>query len=456
MVGRRYAVIVALVAFVVSGVALVRADPVTLPKPVKVELAAKEGKKVTRGLLISYDDDIATVKIGDAEQQLNWTDIDAGSAYQARVKLIDRKVAQDWFGLGAFAWRMGAEKQSRAAFDQAVKLQADLRAEADKILASPAGPKTPPVKDDAKGNPKDDTVAPPPGDAPPAQPGRDDDSKDGKVTKFLPATEEQAARAMAAARKAAQGVEEEIGVKLADFETDHFLVFTDWDPAEYKFLKDNVEGAYRCVAKQFDMDPRQNVFVGKLPIYMFSKKEDFQKYSLTFDHFPTTDLVLGYYHGNTSGVGHMVMWKPETRNGKTLAEAEKLWAYVLTHEFTHAFVARYRTNAQIPRWMNEGIAEVIAGSQFPKPENRRWARFMAQKDADVSFLFNDKQMPAGEYYPVMMTMVEVLVVDDRKAFLKTFNDIKDGVDPKDALKINFKLDYDGLVKAWRRYAKGLR
>jgi hypothetical protein len=246
-----------------------------------------------------------------------------------------------------------------------------------------------------------------------------------------------------------------MGVTFTEFQTDHFICFNDWDAREAQFLKNNLEGAYATVSKQFEIPVKENVFVGKLPVLMFAKHEDFTKFASQVDRFPVPKTVAGYYmtmvtsEGQQTG-GHMAMWKPDI-TGNNVSEAERQWAYTLTHEFTHAFVARYRTNQRIPRWLNEGVAEVIANSKFPRQGVRDFARRMALKGADVSSVFDDNNMPGGEMYPVMMTLVETLIADDRKAFLKYFDDIKAGVDPEEALKKYYNTDYDGLVKAWKKY-----
>jgi hypothetical protein len=61
-------------------------------------------------------------------------------------------------------------------------------------------------------------------------------------------------------------------------------------------------------------------------------------------------------------------------------------------------------------------------------------------------------MPSGNYYPVMQTMVELLVNKGRKNFIAMIDAIKDGTEPEAALKQFYKLDYAGLTKEWRDYA----
>ncbi len=294
-----------------------------------------------------------------------------------------------------------------------------------------------------------DSVAPPV-----AQPGRKKGEKAERL-KFTAATPEEAAAAMKRVRDKEAKISEKLKLTLVSFETDHFIVFTDWDTREHAFLKKNLEQAYKVVSRQFEMSVKENVFVGKLPVYMFSKYGDFSRFASTVDGFTTNPSVAGYFRGLPKGEGHMAMWKPnESMTGsRDIKDAERLWGYVLVHEFTHAFLSRYRSNEVIPRWLNEGIAEVVAAGVFPFPERYRIAKMMAHQAPDLMPLFDDEVMPPGIYYPVMQTMVELLVKTDRKKFLAMIDDIKDGVDPEDALRKHFKTNYAGFSEGWRTWAK---
>jgi hypothetical protein len=312
--------------------------------------------------------------------------------------------------------------------------------------------------DDAAKADDGELIRKPGDDTPLPQPPRPKDEKVERV-KYAPATPEQSEAAMKRARENGQKVQSELGIKLTEVETDHFLLFTDWDPREHAFLKKNLEDAYRVVSKQFDMSPKDNIFVGKLPVYMFAKLRDFQRFARKYDDFPLPpdSRVAGYYRGNDQGMGHMAMWKPDESltGGGDAVPPERMWGYVLVHEFTHAFIARYRSNEFIPRWLNEGIAEVIASGEIQLPDRRRMAREAAVQNMDVMFLFDDANMPEGKHYPVMQSMVELLVKTDRKQFIKFVDAIKDGTEPEEALKAIYKTDYEGFVRAWREYAKKL-
>ncbi len=272
-------------------------------------------------------------------------------------------------------------------------------------------------------------------------------------SKYQSSTPEDNAKAITDAQKVAAETGDKLQMKFAEMQTEHFIIFTDWDPREYNFLKSNCENAYTSVSRMFEMSPKDNIFVGKLPIYMFTKRADFYEFAKKIDDFQPPQGLAGYCHSSTDGFSHMAMSKPDASlTDNNIRQAERVWSYVLTHEFTHAFVARYRTNHLMPRWLNEGVAEVVANSAFPRPESRRFARMMADS-GNITSIFDDRNMPGGEMYPVMMTMTEALIKVDPKKFLGYFNALKDGADPEKCMKETYGVDYAGLETAWRKYIK---
>jgi hypothetical protein len=280
-----------------------------------------------------------------------------------------------------------------------------------------------------------------------------------KPQKFVAATKEQSDAAIAAAKKRGAEVEDVMKVKFGIIESPHFIIFTDWDKREYDFLRSNMEAAYEIVSRQFEIPVKDNVFIGKLPVYMFAKQEDFQKFSRDADGSEAPANVLGYYMGNNLGFGHMTMWKPKPGSTKKeTSDAERKWATVLTHEFTHAFVARYRTNNFIPRWLNEGLAEVVAHKQFPRayPIYPYVRDRQTTRGGSIQDVLTDKGMLSGDDYPVAQTVVETLLVGQPKSFLPFFNDIKDGMSAEEALQKEYKTDLKGLENNWKQYIKNAK
>ncbi|HTL29773.1 MAG TPA: hypothetical protein VL282_11145 [Tepidisphaeraceae bacterium] len=416
------------------------AESVTLVKPIYTEiyLRSAQAQKIA-GQLLRYDDETLVVKTSSGERELHWLDLTGTSAYALRARLIDKTKPEDWMAVGRLAWSLGASEQAQRAFDSAIKLDSSLRAKVKEIQATPAGSVLRSAATSAT------TRAVNSGSSSPDA---------GAVVNFQKSTPQQDADAILRAQNFAKGVADEMKLHFTELQTTHFIIFTDWDPQEFEFLKINVEEACAAVSRQFNIPVKENIFVGKLPVFMFSVADDFKKFAQTYDEL-NADQLRGYYHSRSDGTGHMAMWKPDIiKNDGNVKKAEEEWAYVLTHEFTHAFVNRYRSNARVARWLNEGLAEVIAQSSFPNPNTKPLARrYAIANDAILSPIFDDDEMPAGQFYPVMQTMVQMLIDRDVRRFIKMFNAIKDGEKTEQALKEVYGIDYAGLTKAWREYVQ---
>ncbi|MGF1633721.1 MAG: peptidase MA family metallohydrolase [Phycisphaerae bacterium] len=436
----------------------------------EVVLAGNPPERI-EGPLLAHDGTSVRIRVVGKEREILWADMVPNSAFRLKERLTDRTDAGQVLELGRFAWQLGMERQARAALARAERLDASLAGEARSILSGKPGGGLQP------GQPEMLTPTPPgerPGgfsDAaaegfrrPTAAPGARGAGHPavvggGALTFFELSTPEQDAEAMAAARQQAARVAERFEITLTEIETAHFILFTDWDAREHAFLEKNFEGAYRAVAQQFDLPHTQNIFVGKLPVFMFDTQRNFTRFAEEIDGLPIPGNVAGYYADRGQGFGHMVMWKPDARlHGGDIRLAERMWAYTLTHEFTHAFVARYRSNARIPIWLNEGIAEVVASSQFDLRD--RWAYQMAgdiaRSGRPIAGLFEADMRPDEGGYAVVRTLVEFLARGNKKKFIAFFNDIKAGKEPEEALMDHYNTNFMGLEVAWRQWAKSLR
>ena len=400
--------------------------PATLDKPLPAQVTLVEGKERVAGSLIKYDDDELTLKTGKGERTLKWSQLTGPTMYALRMQLIDKKSAGEWLDLAELGMQQNLKEQARMAVAQAVRLDASSRLKGDAILRAQGAAKP----------------------APSASAKTDAMSADD-VVRFQKPTPEQEAKAMAAARKTAAERAGALHIQFHEFETPHFLVFTDWATDQHNFLRENLEGAYGAVARQFEIPVTDNVFVGKLPVYMMDNPAEFKKFALS-DSGPAG--AAGYYRGWSDGHGYMVMSKPDVKSWGR--EAPIVWARILTHEFTHAFLARYKNNRHVPRWLNEGIAEVIAYGQFPSPTPYDRAIDMANDKFDFTEVFDEKAPVNFSLYPVYHTMTEALAKEDHKAFLAMFNDIKDGVEPEEALTNHFKVkSFAAMEQPWRNYVK---
>src|SRR5437764_1400056 len=131
------------------------------------------------------------------------------------------------------------------------------------------------------------------------------------ISKYIKSTPAQDAAEMVRVRKVSQEVQKALEVKFAEIGTPHFLIFTDWPGSGAQdFLRTNLEGAYGVVSRQFDIPTSENIFIGKLPVYMFDRFADFKKFAQEYDELNVNDAVQGYFAGRDDGGGHLAMWKP--------------------------------------------------------------------------------------------------------------------------------------------------
>jgi hypothetical protein len=411
--------------------------PTTLDKALFVQLTLREGGEKVSGGLVRYDEQTLVIKTGAGERELAWAKLTGGSEFAVRAQLIDRKSADEWLGLAELAMHNGLENQAKQAVAQAIRIDPKARLKGDAVLRGQGA---------AKPTTKETSAS-----AVPAAVGEQGAAADGaEVVRYQKPTPQQEAAAMERLRKASAEVQKKLGVHLKEFETPHFLVFTNWPDDQHGFLKENLEGAYAAVARRFGIPAGENVFVGKLPVYMMDTPLDFYRFAVA-DGGPSN--AAGYYRGWSDGSGHMVMSKPDVKKWG-VRQAEIVWARVLTHEFTHAFVTRYRTNRRVPRWLNEGTAEVIAYGQFPDEGPYRRALEMAERNFDFMTVFDSDSPVNFELYPVYHTLVEALAKDNQKGFIAMFNDVKDGMAPEEAVKKHFKVGYKEMREGWEAYVRG--
>jgi hypothetical protein len=413
-------------------------EAVPADKPVWARVFVRQDNKSPEeidGTVNSWNPQDLIIKTKTSERKLLWTDLTGSSAYQLRFRVMEQKDPHAWMSLGTLAWGLGDKIDGRSALERALQMDPKLADDVDATLASTPGIlMDPPAPSELL---QDDSTPLP-------------QARGGLVTKYLKSTPERAKAAMAQTRADAARVGKTMNIQFHELETAHFLIFTDWGRDSDGFLEDNLEAAYKVVSNQFDIPADENVFAGKLGVFMFNNHADLLKCARRFDGFPADSQLAGYFVFPADVVAHLATSKPDAPKNASGDAVRTEWAYVLTHEFTHAFVSRYRTPLPIPTWINEGVAEVVASQQFPrdvKPQARKMER-----SPDLAKLFDDHAgHQKAEMYPVMRTLTEVLLLKDRQSFLNMFDELKTGTSGAKALKDNYGWSFGDLENYWRKY-----
>ena len=431
-----------------------RAVPVEVDPPMTVALTVVEHPRNVRvlGDLVGYDEVGATLLVDGERQRFEWSTLTPTSAFTARHRLVDEADAASWLSLARFGRLVGAERQSEYAIGKAIKLDSSLEGAAAAVRELPLGElRQPGLADGATTvDPEEQPDEGPTGlELPPTRWG-------GRPVqlppKFLPVQQDHARQAEQLARERAQADLTNIGVRMRLVETPHFLIFTDWDPVDDRWLAEQLEGCYALLAREFDVPADQPVFLGRLPVYMFHAHEAMLAHARANDDFAeVSDGVAGYFASSNTGLGQLVMSKPRATREVGLELARKQWSRTLAHEFVHAFLARYRGNGFLPRWLNEGLAEMLAETIHPRPNAMEIALAVAREGGSIATIFDDAQYPGATYYPVMMTLTQALYREDPAKFVHMVDRIKAGEAAEAVLREMYGVDYAGLELAWRAF-----
>ena len=440
---------------VLLSAASLAAAPVTVEPPVTVAVTVVEEPRNRRvvGEMAAYDEVGVTVVVNGERRRFAWADLTPASSFTARHRTVDEADPRAWLDLARFGRLVGAERQSEYAIKKALLLDRSLEAEAEAVREVPLGElrqagvsETGATEIDPtdEAEAEIDAIDLPAGWRPPA-------SDPALPPKFADVNQGFAQQAERAAMRWADEDLRRSGIRMRLVETPHFLIFTDWDPVDDRWLAEQLEGAYALLSREFNVGGDQTVFVGRLPVYMFHSQEAMLHHARASDGFDGGDGVAAYYTQMSNGLGKLTMSKPRATQEMGLDEARRMWSRTLVHEFVHAFLSRYRGNGALPRWLNEGLAEMLAETIHPRPMAFEHAKHVAQSGEPLADLFDDARYPGAIYYPVMMSMAHCLYHQDPATFVRMVDRIKAGQPAEEALRQFYGVDYAGLEAAWRDF-----
>ena len=268
----------------------------------------------------------------------------------------------------------------------------------------------------------------------------------GPIRKITPPTPAEAARNRATAMAWYRQARKDVTPALHLVESANFLVFSTWPRSADQRLREVCEKMHAHLRKQFAMPRSQSVWAGKLPVFIFSKVEDFKRFTDEVDR-QKMSASGGYLMQRSDGFCYIVLNKVHSRTH---------FYGLLVHEATHAFLARYQTNGFLPVWLNEGLAETMSAQLVPGC-GASWRYVHATGRAlrgnrPVAGVF--KEVRLGDFdYGVAQSLVRFLLARSRKDFVKLVRLLKAGVEEAEALKLAYGLTHRELVEEWRRASR---
>ncbi|MHC4831285.1 MAG: hypothetical protein ACYTFT_13190, partial [Planctomycetota bacterium] len=159
-------------------------------------------------------------------------------------------------------------------------------------------------------------------------------------------------RLVEAQRGRAREAERTVGVTFEDVEEGPLLIHTTQakDSERFRTFLRDLGKLYKAETKVYNIPFEEPIWPGKLQIFFFADKSQFDRFATSFDGAGGAVNSGGYFIEGESTAGyskfHIAMYNLDTGT--------------LAHELSHAFMARYDySSKRVIPWVNEGVAEFL-------------------------------------------------------------------------------------------------
>lgn len=215
-------------------------------------------------------------------------------------------------------------------------------------------------------------------------------------------------------------------------ETEFYLFFTDMPADQIAGYVANLDTMYRQLCVAFGILPDKNIWKGKCAVIAFLESDTFQKFEVAGMRNQASAGAQGLCH--SAGDGGVVI---TVYRGNDPA----YFASVLVHETAHGFVHRFRSNVHITSWLNEGIADWIAGVAVPATNaiSRRQSdgiAFMRTNGSMGGFFDEGKKLTPTDY-GIASNLTQFMLQSDPNLYRAFLTGIKDGYSIEEALKLTY-------------------
>jgi len=265
-------------------------------------------------------------------------------------------------------------------------------------------------------------------------------------------SDEEQAAAVKELKAFADDSMKKVGRPLQAVETQYFLFCTDLPPREAAHWASLLDKMYARLAELFAVKPGVNIWRGKALIFVFTRSSDFYDYEKKVEHFDAR-RVAGLCHAMGDGTVRVAFYREDD---------ELSFAHVLVHESVHGFVHRYRGMPHITSWVNEGLAEAIAGELVPQRGRASSVTIQAREQIqrhhnDLGNFFTTDHIEDWQY-PVAEKLTAFMILQSKQNYVAFINGMKDGQDWRESLEKNYKAPLERLVPAYGQWLgiRGLR
>jgi hypothetical protein len=210
------------------------------------------------------------------------------------------------------------------------------------------------------------------------------------------------------------------------YETEHFLFVSNIPPQQVVPYAAYLDKMHAWMSQLYGVRAGHKVWLGgKAPIFAFLERDQFDAFEERFFPDARESLrglanIYGLCHLSQSGEVVIACYRGDNPHD---------FAQMLVHETSHGFIHRYKTKAQLPNWVDEGMADLIGAEMVPtsqtvKTRELKAAAVLAQQRSLGGMLTSPRI--EGWQYGAASSLNRFLLQSNRQSYVRFVEALKEG------------------------------
>lgn len=259
-------------------------------------------------------------------------------------------------------------------------------------------------------------------------------------------TDEERSQTIAEYKDFMKKVQASYQFPLRLYETKFFLVLSDIPAAQVAPYVASLDTMYAKLCSAFGVPKDKNIWLGKCMVLAFLNEESFHAFERTFMDNTDTQGAQGLHHSSSDGRAIISCYR-----GNNPA----YFAVVLVHETAHGFLHRLRSSVHIPPWINEGIADWVAGAVVTQSkavvERQKEGVELLRRTGSLGANFFDERADLQPWqYGIASNLTNFMLQIDGGRYRAFILGIKEGFTPEEALRRAYDMTPSELIGQYGR------
>lgn len=230
------------------------------------------------------------------------------------------------------------------------------------------------------------------------------------------------------------------------YETRFFMVLSDIPPAQVAPYVASLDAMYSKLSSAFGVPKDKNIWLGKCMVLAFLNEESFHAFERTFMNNSDTDGAQGLHHAASDGRAIISCYRGNNPS---------YFAVVLVHETAHGFLHRLRSTVHIPPWINEGVADWVAGAIVTQSkavvERQKEGVDRLRQTGSLGVNFFDERASLQPWqYGIASNLTNFMLQIDAGRYRTFILGIKEGFTPEEALSRAYGVTPSELIGQYAR------